>query len=292
MDFAIQIIVSGLTLGAMYALAGMGLALVFGAFNMLNMAHGAIMTLGAYFSFLAVTKLGLPLGVALVVAMLGGAAAGIVIYFVSAHFMIGRKNFEVNIIIATFGIGMATENGLLQIFGAYPFRQPLTIQGAFLLGNVPIGYQNVLIWVVAFALMIALALLLTRTRMGRAIRATAQNRDGAQLMGVPVTRVFVQVLAIASLLAAVAGVMLSSLTTLHPQMGADPFLKAFIVVVIAGLGNVAGALYAAFVVGIFESAVQVLLGSEFGFPALLLLVIVALIWRPSGVFGRTGMADR
>ncbi len=286
-DFAIQIVITGLTLGAMYALASMGLSLVFGAFNMLNLSHGSLMTLGAYLSLIAVTKLGLPLVLALPVAMVGGALAGIIVYFISAHLMLGQKNFETNIIIATFGIAIALETTLQKIFGAYPYAQPLALVGGFQIGNVPLGYKNLLIWAVALVLMAALALLLTRTMMGRAIRATAQNRDGAQLMGVAVSRIYVQVLAIAALLAAVSGVMLSSLTSLTPVMGNDPMLKAFIVCVLAGLGNVAGALYAAFILGMFESAVQVLFGSRYGLPALLLLVIGALIWRPAGIFGRT-----
>jgi len=286
LDFVIQIVVTGLTLGSMYALASSGLSLVFGAFNMLNLAHGALITLGAYFSLVAVTWIGLPVWLGLPAAMLGGAIAGAIIYFVSAHMMLKQKNFEVNIIIATFGIGIAIENAVLRIFGGYPHPQPMAVSGAFQIANVPVGYQNIIIWVISLILMTTLALLLSRTMMGRAIRATAQNRDGARLMGVPVRRIYVQVMAIAALLASVAGVMLSTLTTVSPMMGNEPLLKAFIVCVLAGLGNVGGALVAAFVLGMFESAVQVWLGSSAGLPALLLLVIIALIWRPAGIFGR------
>ena len=126
--------------------------------------------------------------------------------------------------------------------------------------------------------------------MGRAIRATAQNRDAAQLMGVPVRLVFTQVLVFAGMLAAVSGIMLSSITTLAPTMGYDPMLKAFIICVIAGLGNVSGALYAAFILGLLEAFIQFYFGVRYGFPALLLLVIVALIWRPYGVFGKSKVA--
>jgi len=286
MDFLIQIVVTGLTLGSMYALAASGLSLVFGAFNMLNMAHGALVTLGAYFSYVAVNGLGLSVWLALPAAMLGGAIAGAIIYFLSAHMMLNQENFEVNIIIATFGIGIAVDNAILRIFGGYPYPQPLAISGGFRIGNVPVGYQNIIIWVISLVLMSALALFLTRTMMGRAIRATAQNRDGARLMGVPVRRVYVQVMAIAAVLAGVAGAMLSALTTISPMMGTDPMLKAFIVCVLAGLGNVSGALYSAFILGLFESAVQVWLGASAGLPALLILVIVVLIWRPTGIFGR------
>jgi len=121
--------------------------------------------------------------------------------------------------------------------------------------------------------------------MGRAIRATAQSRAAAQLMGVPVARIFLQVFLIAGVLAAISGTMLSSITTLSPTMGYDPMLKAFIVCVVAGLGNVSGALAASFMIGLIEATVAFFLGVKFSFPVLLLLIILTLIWRPAGIFG-------
>jgi branched-subunit amino acid ABC-type transport system permease component len=138
--------------------------------------------------------------------------------------------------------------------------------------------------------MLLLAAILTRTRMGRAIRAVSQQREAAELMGVPVDLVYAQVLALAGGLSAASGIMLSTITTLAPTMGYDPMLKAFIICVIAGLGNVRGALYAAFMLGIFEAFVQFSLGVRFAFPMMLLIVIITLIWRPYGLFGRTKVA--
>ncbi|HEX9446881.1 MAG TPA: hypothetical protein VF920_02840, partial [Dongiaceae bacterium] len=113
-----------------------------------------------------------------------------------------------------------------------------------------------------------------------------QNREAAQLMGVAIGRVYIQVLAIAGALAAVAGVLVSSQATLSPSMGGDPMLKAFIICVVAGLGNVRGAAVAAIVLGVIEAAAQYLFGVRFGFATLLAIVIVALVWRPYGIFGR------
>ena len=135
MNFFIQIIVSGLTFGAMYALAAVGLALVWGAFNMLNMAHGIIMTLGAYFVLVWAELFGLPLWFAGPFAFLAGGIVGAVIYFISAHWMLTQKNFEVTIIIATFGLGMALEAGLMkllrELFQAAPYAQPLSPRRRF-----------------------------------------------------------------------------------------------------------------------------------------------------------------
>ncbi len=270
----------------MYALAAIGLSLVWGALGMLNMAHGALMTVGAYLCFWAVSRLGLPLAFGLPVALVGGAAMGAVIYLTCTRFLIRRPQFENTVMIATFGIGITIENGILTLFGAYPTSQPLAVSGDFVVAGVHIPFQNLLILCVAVILMLAVAALLDRTRMGRAIRATAQNRGAAQLMGVAIGRVYIQVLAIAGALAAVAGVLVSSQATLSPSMGGDPMLKAFIICVVAGLGNVRGAAVAAIVLGVIEAAAQYLFGVRFGFATLLAIVIVALVWRPYGIFGR------
>lgn len=286
METAIQIVVSGLTLGAMYGVSAIGLSLVWGALGMLNMAHGALLAIGGYASYAAVISLGLPMGLGLPFAMVVSFVVGMLIYFVIVRFMYQHEFFETNVIIVTVGLAILLENVLLKLFGAYPFQQPFALEGGFYISTVYVPYQNPLILVIAVILMLIIAWLLNRTRMGRAIRATAQNRDAAQLMGVDVGRVFAQVMALAGVVAGVSGVMLSSITTLAPTMGYDPMLKAFIICVIAGLGNVAGALYAAFFLGVFEACIQFFLGVRFAFPALLGLVIVALIWRPYGVFGR------
>ena len=295
MNFFIQIIVSGLTFGAMYALAAVGLALVWGAFNMLNMAHGIIMTLGAYFVLVWAELFGLPLWFAGPFAFLAGGIVGAVIYFISAHWMLTQKNFEVTIIIATFGLGMALEAGLMkllrELFQAAPYAQPLSLGAdSFLVGDVPVSYQRLIIWAVAVGLIVLVALFLTRTTMGRAIRATAQNRDAARLMGVKVKRVYVIVLALASGLAGVAGIMLSSFKDVVPLMGQTPMLKAFIVIVLAGLGNMTGALYAALLIGMVEAAVKVLVADKWGFLAMLVVVVIAIIWRPAGLFGKHQIA--
>jgi branched-subunit amino acid ABC-type transport system permease component len=286
MEVLIQVLASGLTLGAMYAVSTVGLSLVWGALGMLNMAHGAILTFGGYACYYAIAALGLPLPLGLPFAMVVGAFIGLVIYHAAVRTMLRSRAFETTIVIATVGIGSALENLALKLFGAYPIPQPLKVEGSFAVGGVHIPNQNLTILVVAVILMVAIALLLQRTRTGRAIRATAQNREAAQLMGVRVGLVYAQVLALSGALAAVSGIMVSSLATLSPNMGGDPMLKAFIICVVAGLGNVPGAAIAAFALGVIEAAAQFLLGVRFGFATLLLLVIVVLIWRPYGLFGR------
>lgn len=284
MDVLTQIIVSGLTLGAMYAISTVGLSLVYGSLNMLNMAHGGILTIGGYSAYAVSQQLGWPPAFGFVAALVVGAAIGLLIFVATAWPLLSSKSFETNIFIATIGVEAVFENIVLKLFG--PYAKPHNIAGGIKVGAVLVPYQNISILVVAVVMMILVALLLQRSRTGRAIRATAQNRDAARLMGVNVVRVYAQVLALSGALAAVSGVMISSLATLSPTMGGDPMLKAFIICVVAGLGNTYGAVAAAVVIGLIEASTQYVLGVRFGFALLLVLVIAVLIWRPSGIFGK------
>ncbi len=286
MDVLVQIIASGLTLGAMYAVSTIGLALVYGSLNMLNMAHGALLALGGYICGYVMATLGFPALAGVLAAIVVCGAVGLVIYYAAAQPMLRSGNFETQIFIATIGIGAIIENVILRLFGPQPTPQPLNLGGALVIGAVHIPHQNLLILGVALGLMAALALLLQRSRLGRAIRATAQNREAAQLMGVRVGFVYAQVLALSGALAAISGIMISSLSGLLPNMGSDPMLKAFIICVVAGLGNVYGAVGAAIALGLLEAVIQYVLGVRYSFALLLLLVIVVLIWRPYGLFGR------
>ncbi len=287
MDVFIQIVASGLTLGAMYAISTVGLSLVYGSLNMLNMAHGAILTIGGYAAFAVSQQLGWRPELGFLAAIAVGAFVGLVIFVATALPLLKSRNFETNVFIATIGVGAVLENLVLKLFGPYAKPQPLNVPGGVKVGAVLIPYQNISILLVAIAMMVIVAYLLQRSRTGRAIRATAQNRDAAQLMGVHVHLVYAQVLALSGALAAVSGVMISSLATLSPTMGGDPMLKAFIICVVAGLGNTYGAVAAAIVIGLFEATAQYVLGVRFGFALLLLLVICVLIWRPAGVFGKS-----
>ena len=286
MDVFFQILASGLTLGAVYAISTVGLALVFGAMNMLNMSHGALMALGGYMAWFTMTGLGLPPVAGMLVAVLVCAGVGVLIYLLIAGPMLHSEGFETRVFIATIGFGAMLESVILMAFGPQPKPQPLAVQGGLSVAEVHLPVQNLLILVLAMMLMAALALLLQKSRIGRAIRATAQNRDAARLMGVRVGRVYALVLAISGGLAAVSGITVSSLSSLLPNMGGDPMLKAFIICVVAGLGRVPGSVIAALFIGLFEAVVQYTVGVRFSFASLLLLVIVVLIWKPQGVFGR------
>jgi len=288
LDVAMAILVAGLTSGALYALATIGLSLVWGSMGMLNMAHAGMLTLGGYVAFTAITTLGLPLPLGFLAAVAVGAVAGAALYAGIVRNLLRNDKpwFEANVMIATVGIGIALENAILMGYGGQPLRQPASILGTIRIGPMTLPYQNLFIIVVVILMMIAVSLLLNRTRMGRAIRATAQNRDAALLMGVAVNRVYLQVLMLSGALAGVCGILVSSMTQLSPPLGNDLMLKAFIMCVVAGLGNLPGAVAAAFGLALLEAFVQYAFGARWGFPSLLFVVIAVLIWRPSGLFGR------
>jgi branched-chain amino acid transport system permease protein len=287
-DILTAILIAGLTTGALYALATVGLSLVWGSMGMLNMAHAAMLTLGGYSAFTLCTVLGLPVIVGFAGAILIGAVAGGLLYVLIVRNLLktDKATFEANVMIATVGIGIALENAILLTYGGQPLKQPISATGSFVLGPVSLPFQNMLIVLVVIALMAVIALLLGKTRMGRAIRATAQNREAAQLMGVAVNWVYFQVLVLSGAIAGICGVMVSSMTQLSPPLGNDPMLKAFIMCVVAGLGNLPGAVAAAFGLALLEAFVQYVAGARWGFPTLLFVVIAVLIWRPAGLFGR------
>ena len=208
LDIVVSIVVAGLTTGALYALATVGLSLVWGSMGMLNMAHAAMLTLGGYAAFTASTTLGLPVAAGFAAAIAAGAIAGGLLYvlIVSNLLRHDKSTFESNVMIATVGIGIALENAILLTYGGQPLKQPISATGSMKIGPVDLPFQNLLIMAVVLVLMVVMALLLGRTRMGRAIRATAQNRDAAQLLGVAVNRVYFQVLVLSG---ALAGICLS-----------------------------------------------------------------------------------
>lgn len=281
-----QIILSGFTVGALYALATIGLSLVWGSLGMLNMSHGVFLTIGGYAAYAAVSAAGLPWFLGIVSALLFGALVGLLLYVGVVRWMVGTEGFETNIIIATFGVALALENSILQIFGGQPFGQPLVLRGAVDIGLVSIPYQNIIIILGSAVLMFLVWLLIQKSKLGRAIRAVSQQRDAAGLMGIPVQKIFMIVLCLSGMVSALCGVLLTSSTQLSPSLGQDPMIKAFIMCVVAGLGHLGGAVAMAFALAFIEAFAQFYFGARWGFPVLLSLVILVLIIRPAGLVGR------
>lgn len=286
MDALLQIIITGLTLGSMYALASVGLALTYGTMGMFNMAHGVFMTVGAYAAYTSSTAFGVPLPLAVLAGIGAGGLAGVLLHLLIVQFMLNTEDFQTTIMVATAGVAIALQDLILKGYGAYPFKQPAQIEGSYRLFGTAVSYQSIAILIAAAVLIGGLAWLLTYTKFGMAIRATAMNQDAAKLMGVRTERTYLQVIVIAGVLAAAAGILISSLAGLSPAMGGNPLIRAFIICVVAGLGSVTGAGIAAIALGLFEAGINFYFGARFGLPVMLGLVVAVLIFRPAGLFGR------
>jgi len=289
MDAILQIVITGLTLGSMYALGSVGLALTYGTMGMFNMAHGVFMTIGAYASYTAATLWGVPLPFAILTGILTGGFFGALMHLFIVRFMLHREDFQTTIMVATAGVAILFQDMILKQYGAYPFKQPAQIEGLYRIGNTVITYQAIAIMATAAVFIGAMAWLLTKTRFGLAIRATAMNQDAAKLMGVKTDLTYLQVMMIAGTLAAAAGILISSLASLSPAMGTNPLIRAFVICVVAGLGSVTGAGLAAIALGVMEAAIGYYFGVRYGFPVMLGLVILVLIFRPAGLFGKQGV---
>lgn len=281
----LQILVSTLTLGGIYAISAIGLALLWGVMGMLNMAQGALMAIGAYACVYAIAQLGVPWVLGLPAAVIIGGICGWLLFFASVRWMLGSSSYETNIIIVTVGFAVAAKSLMIIVFSGYPKRQPFTLDGGFHLAGTMVPYQTVLIVSVTLLLMLVLTAVLNKTRMGLAIRATAQGRRAAALMGVPAERVFLQVMMICGSLAAISGVLVSSIANVSPTLGDDAMLKVFIICVVAGLGNIPGTILVSFLLALVEVTIQYAVAAKWGFPVMLCAAIVTLIWCPAGIFG-------
>jgi branched-subunit amino acid ABC-type transport system permease component len=285
MNVVRDILLSTLTLGALYAASSVALSLVWGSVGMLNLAHGAIIALGAYGSLLSVQVLGLPWWLGIVAGIVTGALTGAVMHVCLVRWVFGTKDFQVNIIILSMGFSTVVVDLINNLIGPNTARQPFNLDGRIDVGGTGIAYQTILI-VIGCAIMVAsLQYVVRSTSLGRAIRAVSQEPTAALLNGVPVDRIVLKLMLLSGAVAGASGVLLTAWTTVYPSVGLDPLLKALIICVVGGLGSIPGTLTAAFLLAFLEVFVQYMAGTKWGFPALLITVIAMLLVRPNGLFG-------
>jgi branched-chain amino acid transport system permease protein len=285
LDALLQHLVNGLVLGGTYALLGIGLTLIFGLMNVVNFAHGEFYTLGAYAAFAAVALSGLPFVPALVAAMAAGVALGALTERVLLRPLRGQSIDTVMLVM--IGLWIAMQNAELLIWGGvaqsipHPFpTAPLTF------GPLSIAPLRVFVLAAALALILGAHLIVHRTRLGRAMRATFQDPDTAALMGVRIGRIHTVTFALGSGLAAAAGALLGPIFLAYPAMGDLAALKAFSVVILGGLGNVAGATLGGVLLGIAEELGAGYVSSGYRDAVGFVIIILVLLLRPSGLLAR------
>jgi branched-chain amino acid transport system permease protein len=286
-DLFLQYLANGIVIGSTYVLVAVGLTLVFGILGVVNFAHGEFYMLGAYAGITAVTVLGVPVipaiaVVVLVSAFLGWGAEAIL------HKPLKNRNDATSSIISSFGLAVVLQNAALLVFGP----QPLLLQTEYSNVGVEIGpvflpMQRLLIPIAMVVLITILHIVLRYTWTGRSLRSMAQHPTVARLCGVQVQRVAVVTFMVGAILAGVAGFLMSSVYTVHPLIGNMIVLKAFTVVILGGMGNIAGAAAAGLLLGIAESMTSAYLGNSLRDIIGFVFVIVILLLRPQGLFGKS-----
>src|ERR1700704_4322312 len=283
---ALQAVLNGLLTGALYALVGMGLALIFGVMRIVNFAHGAFMMLGMYVTYVLFTRTGLSPYALFVVTGLALFAFGYAVYFALLRPIHGQSDFMQ--ILLTMGIGLICSDAVLLIFGADYHQINIPLQDR----NFRFGQQISVNapWVVSFAIAVGLALALylfvMRTMTGRAARAIAQSRYAAPLMGINVFRVQAISFAVGSAAAGIAGALLLPVFYLYPGVGDQFTLKAFVMVVLGGMGSIVGAALAGLVLGVVENLTSLYWGNEWALAVDFAIFVLVLSLKPSGIFGR------
>ena len=285
MDQLLQHLLNGLLLGSTYSLLGIGLTLVFGLMNVVNFAHGEFYTLGAYGTFAALVGASVNFFLAIPLAIAGGALVGAVCELVLLRPLRGASIDTTMLVM--IGLWIALQNGELLAWGGVAKSVPTPFSTApVVLGPVSVSHLRIFVFVVSVLLIVGAHLLLTRTRLGRAMRATFQDRETAALMGVSIERIHTVTFAFGAAMAAAGGALLGPVFLLYPSMGDLAAQKAFCVVILGGLGNFVGAALGGVLLGVAEELGAGYVSSGYRDAVGFVIIVLMLLVRPSGLFAR------
>lgn len=284
--FILQLTANGLSVGMGYALAAVGLALVFGILEQVNFAHGELYMLSAFALFTAAHGLGLSYWAAFALTLMLSAAMGYALAGVALLPTLNRP-FE-SVILATFALSVVAQNAVRLIFGATPREVEAPLESVIIdWAGVLIFGQRLLIVAVGVLAFIGLGLFLRHTETGRAMRAVAQNKDAALMVGIDIRRMTRITATLGALMTGLAAASIAPLFDLYPNMGADVVFKSFAVVIIGGMGNVVGSALAGVLLGLAESFAGGLLNTAVRDGIGFSLMILMLLLRPQGIFGKS-----
>ena len=286
-----QQLINALSLGSIYALVAIGLAIVFSILRLINFAHGEVMMLGAFSTFYW-ARTGLPFVFVAILGVLTTVIVGVLMERIAYRPVRGAP--DVALLLTSLGVSIAVQNLAILQFGEQPKKFPTPSQfeeRVDLGGEVSISVTNLVTIAVALVLMLALTYFVTRTPLGISMRATAENPMAARLMGINVNTVIVAAFVIGSALAGVAGILWGSrVGRIDPLMGFIPVLKAFVATVIGGFGSIPGAVLGAYLLGFGEIFLVALLPDQYtGYRDAIVFaaLIVILLLRPQGILGST-----
>lgn len=287
MEQILQLIINGTALGSIIALGAVGLTLTYGILRLSNFAHGDLMTLGAYLTWFANT-LGLNIWLSMLVGMGGTIAVVLATEQLLWAPMRSRRADSATLIIISIGLALTLRNGMILIWGGSNQTYDLPVAPAFRLGALRIPQYDLLVTVLAIAVILALHYLLQQTKLGKAMRAVADDLDLARVAGINVEQVVLWTWIIAGGLAALSGGMLGLIEAVRPNMGWFLILPMFAAVILGGVGNPYGAIAGAFVIGISQELSTVALPTEYKLAIALLIMMLVLLFRPQGLFKGAG----
>ena len=277
--------ISGVSLGSVYAIIALGYTMVYGIAKMLNFAHGDVIMVGGYVSLLTVTALGLPWWVGVLLAMLVCTVLGVLIEGLAYKPL--RAAPSLAVLITAIGVSYFLQNAALLLWGSTPMSYTPIVSGSLSLGGLKISYISLVTIVMCIVIMVGLTLFTDKTRMGKAMRACSEDKGAAQLMGINVNRTISLTFAIGSALAAIAGVLLCSFnTSLMPTTGSMPGIKAFTAAVFGGIGSIPGAFLGGILLGIIESLAKAYISTQLANSIVFAVLIVTLLVRPAGLLGK------
>lgn len=286
MEAFLQQLINGLSLGSIYALIALGYTMVYGIIKLINFAHGDIYMVGAFVGYTAINSLHLSFLPALILSMVFCAVLGVAIERIAYKPL--RNATRVAALITAIGMSYLLQNGMIYLVGSETRAFPQVIKNkVYEFAGLQVSQTQILIFGTTIILMLALQLIVQKSKMGKAMRAVSTDADAARLMGINVDNVISFTFALGSSLAGAAGVLVGLYyNSIEPMMGYAPGLKAFIAAVLGGIGIIPGAMFGGFTIGIIETLVSGYGGSMIKDAVVYLILIIILIFKPSGLLGK------
>lgn len=280
-----EVLINGLTIGSIYCLATLGFNMIFGVLKMLNFAHGEILMFGTFIFFSLIKIMNLPMYIIIVLTLILTGIVGIILYLVAYKPVLNGDSMAP--LLSSLGVSIALEALGQFIWGTETMSFPIKIPARiYSIGILRVSRIQLIIFLLSIVLMLILYFIIMKTNIGLRIRALSYNRKNAELMGIATDRVTIIVFAIATILAAISGI-LSGLyyDTLYVTMGSGVMIKAFAAAILGGIGSIPGALVGGYILGLSETLVGVYVNSAYVDGAAFVILILVLIIKPNGIFG-------
>ena len=283
----LQFLISGISLGSIYALIALGYTMVYGIAKMLNFAHGDVIMIGAYVAYVSISTLNLSPLFAVLIAVVTCTLLGILIERVAYKPL--RNSSPLTVLITAIGVSYLLQNIALLIFGskAVNFTSVVSLPAFEIVPGLTVTGETAVTIAVSVVIMAALMIFINHTKAGQAMLAVSEDRGAAQLMGVNVNGTISLTFAIGSALAAIAAVLLcSSYPVLSPYTGAMPGIKAFVAAVFGGIGSIPGAMIGGILLGVIENLSKACISSQMSDAIVFLILIIVLLVKPTGILGK------